>query len=219
MKQFIQWWGGIFIVTLVALSLAGFMPKQGRVIENKLLSSLLHKDVVALEIQVPTDSVSQVDVPEVFERPTHLEIPSVHIAFDIVHPQSSEVSLLDTYLSKGIVYYPGSGLLNEEKNLLLFGHSSNLKHVRNEAYKALTGIEKVIPGDKIFVRGETSEYVYTVESIQLVNKNQELVAFNTGKKEITISTCNTFGKKDDRYVVRASLAYHLPLAQDTPNNK
>jgi len=209
MKQFIKWWAGISFATFVALSLAGFIPKKAGEWENMLISALMYRDAKADTAAVPV--TSPVPEPVRLEMPTHMVIPSVKIDFAIVEPEAVTNSALDDALAKGIVHYPGSGLLGESANMLLFGHSSHLAHVRNQAYKALTGIDKVIPGESIMIRGQEHEYFYEVTSVHRADKFEELVEFKTGERELTISTCDTFGKKDDRYVIKAKFKERRPI--------
>ncbi len=214
MNHFITWWLGIFIVTLVFLSFVGFVPQKMRQAQNLILSALMNEDVYASD---QTGQDEKKDPPQevvITERPTHLSIPTVGITFAIVESESTAVEILDAALTKGIVHYPGSGLLGEDTNVLLFGHSSHLKYVRNPAYRALTGIEKLQSDDRIIVRGEKNEYIYSVISVRLTDKNEELVQFDSAAGKLTISTCNTFGSKDDRYVVTADLLAVLPIEQN-----
>jgi sortase (surface protein transpeptidase) len=45
--------------------------------------------------------------------------------------------------------------------------------------------------------------VYTVTRVQKASEDDVLVDFNKGDRMLTISTCDTFGKKQDRWVVEA----------------
>ena len=206
MRSFIQWWFGVFFITLVSLALFGMIPKKARELENKLYAALMNRNILAeSEIVAPAEKIEP-EVPLILtkaELPIRIQIPSARIDFRIVEPETNDIGTLDRSLIDGVVHYPESGLLGEDANMLLFGHSSNLKYVRNPAFKALTGIQKVASGDTVIVQSELRNYIYRITSIELVDKNQELVAFETGSAKLTISTCNTFGKKEERYVVKA----------------
>jgi len=199
--SFIQWWIFVSLVTIITLSAFGLVPQKARDLQNQVYTFMLHKNISA-SVESPNVSLESA-VVVVPEFPTRVTIESANIDFVIVEPESADITILDKALSKGIVHYPGSGLLGEESNVFLFGHSSNLKNVRNPAYKALTGIEKVSIGDEIVVESDTKEYIYKVTSVRLAKSHEIRVDFNTGEKELTLSTCDTFGKKEDRYVVRA----------------
>lgn len=137
--------------------------------------------------------------------PTRVIIGKIGVDSTIQHPQSQDVDVLDTALTKGAVYYPGSGTI-ENGNIFLFGHSTNWQIVQNEAYKTFNGLEKLVAGDVITIWGDDGEiYQYAVEKVSLVDENSALVNFNTADNRLTISTCNTFGAKEERWVVEAVL--------------
>jgi len=139
------------------------------------------------------------------ELPLSIKIPKVNINSQIYNPESSDVKLLDSLLLKGVVRYPGSGLLGGEGNVFLFAHSTGIKIVNNQAFKAFNGLKNLKEDDSISVFSDKNEYIYKVISIKLVGANKELVEFNTNGKKLTLSTCNTFGAKIERYVVEAEL--------------
>jgi LPXTG-site transpeptidase (sortase) family protein len=136
-------------------------------------------------------------------EPRSLHIPTVGITVPIVTPTSTTISALDTALADGVVRYPGSGNPGERTNILFFGHSSNLPVVHNPAYRALNKLEDVRLGDDVYVRSGEREYHYKVFAVRLTTDTEELVTFTSDERQITISTCNTFGQKSERFVVQA----------------
>lgn len=142
--------------------------------------------------------------------PTVLSIPTVDIRVPIVNPMKTDVETLDDALTTGVVHYPGSGLPGERSNVLLFGHSSHLPVVNNPAYKALNGLEYVKLGDDVYVETKTTAYHYRISAIRLTTAEEELVSFGSSRRMITISTCNTFGTKSERFVAEAILVGSIP---------
>ena len=175
-------------------------------------------DMVPIELQVQTGSeridssfaVSEFGygqpvevIPDSSAKPTRVIIEKVGINSVIEHPQSQEVSALDTALQKGAVYYPGSGSFSKG-NILLFGHSTNHPVVINQAYKTFNRLNELVSGDKITIMGDDQKsYIYEVKTVNTLDDDKALVEFNTGKRTLTLSTCNTFGKKQERHVVIA----------------
>jgi LPXTG-site transpeptidase (sortase) family protein len=136
-------------------------------------------------------------------EPIKIRIDSVAINVDVIRPQSKDVAILDQSLLKGAVYYPGSGSV-EKGNMLVFGHSTGLSVVRNQAFRAFNNLKNVSDGDLILVTGEDGVvYRYIAKSAVLVDESEALVQFDTRERMITLSTCNTFGKKQERHVVKA----------------
>ena len=117
--------------------------------------------------------------------------------------QYSDLAELDEALKTGSVHYPGSGNLEDTSNLFLFGHSSYLPDIINDAYTAFNGMQDLEDGDIIRVQSATHEYFYTVDFVELEDANDEWVELSNTEKKLTLSTCNTFGRKQDRYVVEA----------------
>jgi LPXTG-site transpeptidase (sortase) family protein len=135
--------------------------------------------------------------------PSRIVIASVGIDTVVNRPDSQNVETLDQALLSGAVYYPGSGSL-VRGNAFLFGHSTGLSVVRNQAYKAFNNLKQVKAGDEILVYGEDGNiYTYSAVSTELVTEDTALVEFDTAERMITLSTCNTFGKKEERHVVKA----------------
>lgn len=145
---------------------------------------------------------SKSHIEEVGSTPVRLVVPKASIDIVVQNPDVTDPTVLDGYLKKGIVRYPGSGLLGRG-NTLLFGHSSNWEVVKNPNYKALNGIEDLVKGDEIVVYSLDAKYIYKVTTVRMAKAEEIRVDFSEDKNMITLSTCNTFGAKQDRYVVEA----------------
>ena len=135
--------------------------------------------------------------------PNHIKIPKIGVDVSVSNPESDSIDILDEYLKKGSVHYPGSGSL-AGGNMFLFAHSTGFKVVQNQAYKAFNNLKNLSAGDSVFVSGEDGKiYVYKVSTVKLATDKDVLVTFDRKDRMITLSTCNTFGQKAERYVVEA----------------
>ncbi len=139
------------------------------------------------------------------EMPLRVEIPKLGIRTLVTNPASSDVATLDSALLKGAVRYPGSAVPGEEGNVLLFGHSSRLPVVQNQAFKAFNDIQKLEEGDPIVVFGEERAYIYAVETVVEANTASDAVPLAVDGAKLTLATCNNFGTKEDRFIVTAKL--------------
>jgi len=139
------------------------------------------------------------------EKPSRVIIDRIGIDSKINNPESRNITILDESLKSGVVRYPESGLIGSKNNVLLFGHSSDLPVVLNKNYKAFNDIEELVFGDIIKVQSENTEFIYEVFSVEEANAEDFRIDFNTNKRLLTISTCNTFGDLNDRFVVQAEL--------------
>jgi LPXTG-site transpeptidase (sortase) family protein len=147
------------------------------------------------------------------ELPLRVEIPALGIRTAVVNPTSSSISVLDAELTKGAVRYPGSGIPGEEGNVLIFGHSSHLPVVHNQAYRAFNDIQKLREGDVIYVIGKENAYIYAVESVEEATTESDAVPLAVDGAKLTLATCNNFGSKEDRFIVVASLVKIDPLSE------
>jgi LPXTG-site transpeptidase (sortase) family protein len=147
------------------------------------------------------------------EVPLSIKIPSIGVDSQIYNPTSTDVNMLDSYLLKGAVRYPGSALLGASGNVFLFGHSTGFKIVNNQAFKTFNGLNNLKAGDIMSVFSDKNEYVYKVLTVKLEGADETLVKFGSTGKKLTLSTCNTFGAKSDRYVVEAEQVNFKPIAK------
>jgi len=176
--------------TFIILSILGLVPEEKEpIVEERVTKETLEEKLLSI---TPT-------------LPQRVVIDEVGIEININNPESTDINVLDNSLNSGAVRYPGSGLLNEKTNMLLFGHSSHLPIVRNKNYKAFNNLENLKAGNKISVFSNTHEFIYEVTSVEEANAENALVVFESDKREITLSTCNSFGNLDDRFVVKANL--------------
>ena len=85
------------------------------------------------------------------ELPLSIKIPVIGVDAPIYNPATTSVSVLDGYLLKGAVRYPGSGLLGGDGNIFIFGHNTGIKIVYNQAFKTFNGLKDLKAGDLIHV--------------------------------------------------------------------
>lgn len=138
------------------------------------------------------------------EEPVRISIPSIGVNSIIKNPISTNYETLDTELTKGVVRYPGSGYPGLG-NMFLFGHSTGFSLVQNQAYKVFNRLKDLKNGSSIYIYGNQATYEYKVTSVKKVDEKTALVSFNTTKNMITLSTCDSFGKQTDRFVVEGEL--------------
>ncbi len=200
--QFILWFALIFLVSFSGLYLLGLIPSELLGGDGDSALDVLNSSVVS-ESDLPIIQKPIATTHEYHgELPTHISIPSIGVDAKVSVPKNTSTSVLDESLTHGAVYYPGSGLL-ADGNVFIFGHSTNWKVVNNPAYKTFNGFKDVKAGDTVRVKGSIHTFVYKVISVTLANDNEVWVDLSSDQKQLTLSTCNTFGKKQERYVIRA----------------
>lgn len=212
--QFIAWFSGIFLLTMVVLSIVGFVPTEFKdATQQPGFFERIKLAVLGVEYwQSPQiegnssqvhSSASQVDRQGILaEYPVRMVISSIGLDTVIRNPSSTNAEVLDIELTRGVVRYPGSGFPGSG-NMFVFGHSTGFSVVQNQAFKVFNRLKDLQPGDEINVYSGSREYVYKVSSVRKVDKNDTWVKFDGGRDILTLSTCDSFGKKSDRYVVEA----------------
>jgi LPXTG-site transpeptidase (sortase) family protein len=150
-------------------------------------------------------------VPAAPENPILISIAKISLQVPIANPTTNDIQALDAALLKGAVRYPTSARLGENGNVVLFGHSSYLPVVHNQAYKAFDDIQKLKEGDIIMVHSSGRIYTYAVEHVTKVSANDGVIPLAISGKKLTLSTCDSFGAKTDRFVVTAGFIESKPL--------
>ena len=123
----------------------------------------------------------------------------------VLNPASRDIEDLDEALLEGVVRHPDSADFEHEGNIFILGHSSYLPNVLNHNFQAFNGIQELTWGDRIRLQSEDTEYVYRVERVFQAAAADVIVPFTPGEARLTLSTCDSFGSKDDRFVVEAVL--------------
>ena len=187
-----------FTVTFAILSAFGIVPESPSTEVKEPIVDTERKHNLNPEI-------------EAFAVPVRIVADSIQLDANVLNPESRAVADLDKALLGGVVRYPGSGRLSDNSNTLIFGHSSYLPVIHNAAFKIFNEIKDLKAGEVIRVYSEKREYVYRVESVKHVSSEDALVTFTKGEKKLTLSTCDSFGKKTDRFVVEASFVGSYPI--------
>lgn len=193
-----------FIFVLLFVISAGFnaVPLSIREVNNVIFSLFVHDDRVSLNgteptADIPTDRTGEYTEP--------IRIVSTRVGLDakILNPESRDGKVLDDALLYGAVRYPGSGDLESTQNIFIFGHSSFLPVVHNQNYKAFNGLRSMVKGDTIVLYGNKRSYTYVVEKV--VHTTADLAYINVASRdhELILSTCDSFGAKEERYIVTA----------------
>ncbi|OHA18665.1 MAG: hypothetical protein A2664_00355 [Candidatus Taylorbacteria bacterium RIFCSPHIGHO2_01_FULL_46_22b] len=210
-------WLVIFVMSYTILSVVRLVPAElsdaNSAAVNALFSILTpvsREAVVSVSNNAFAQTGASAAVVQEVILPDHLSIEKIGVDAPIVNPATRDITVLDAALMQGIVRFPGSGGLDDDSNMFLFGHSTNRTAVYNQAYKSLNRLGELQIGDIITVTSGGIEYRYRVFSVSLADSDKALVEFSTGEKLLTLSTCDTFGARSDRFVVHARFIKDLP---------
>ncbi len=204
-RQFIILSAVVFLTAFLGIHALGAEPEPIKDMNAKVLAFAdLRRLATTAEVPVVEESIER-------GVPTGISIPKIGLNAGIVNPSSTSISALDTALEKGVVRYPGSAYPGEKGTVFLFGHSSGLPVVNNQNYKVFNNLWDLSSGDLIVIRSKDRAYSYRVTSVSLVTDSNAVVEFQTNERKLVLATCNTFGKKQDRYVVSADFVESYPV--------
>ena len=199
----------MFFLALSALDSIGWVPSYVDGVRADTfidISSSSTSGSIALS-DLPTLGTTRSYTPASNEapiKPTRIVASSIGLDLPILNPEDTAVSALDNALLTGSVRYPLSAQLNEEGNIFIFGHSSSLPVVKNKMFKAFNDISDLREGDTIKLMGGGMTHTYRVTSVRRTDAGEALVDFSkTNGRRLTLSTCDTFGGKNSRFVVEA----------------
>ncbi len=209
-KRFLILWISVFLASYGVLSFTGLIPDELKEFNASSIASLQWRAPAAsVDGTLPGQGLSSTtpaeNIPSVKETilPDRIIIEKIAVDAPVMNPESRDIAVLDQALLSGVVRYPGSGGLDDASNMFLFGHSTNWAVVHNQSYKSFNRLGELQIGDVITVLSGSQEYRYRVFSVALVDKDKALVELGSGEKLITLSTCDTFGQRSDRFVVQA----------------
>jgi|AntRauTorcE11897_2_1112592.scaffolds.fasta_scaffold03595_8 LPXTG-site transpeptidase (sortase) family protein len=209
-----RFWSHRVSYTLVAAAIAftaylllymvGFVPNEfrydpaGSSVKTPATAPLATTSLDQLSGIIPTN-----------EAANRITIEKIGVDTVIKNPVTTNVQALNNYLAEGAVRWPTSGHPGNG-NLYVFGHSTSYETVINQAYKTFNRIEELERGDVITVRSNSGIYRYSVADVQFYKDAEAYIPFNSGENMLTLSTCNSFGAKEDRIVVRANFEGYQP---------
>ena len=132
-------------------------------------------------------------IPEGLQPLGRLEIPSIDLSAVFMEGADNRT------LRRGIGHIPGTALPGSVGNVALSAH-------RDTFFRRLGELSS---GDVIWITTLRGHYKYIVESSQIVDSNQWLIARTIGPPTLTLVTCYPFyyiGPAPKRFIVHAALS-------------
>ncbi len=137
--------------------------------------------------------------------PRKIIIDALDREVPVLNPTSRTIADLDEALLSGVVRHPDSADFSADGNVFILGHSSYLPTVFNKNFQAFNGLQDLEWGDTIRVQTSDTEYTYRVQDVYQAKASEVFVPNTPGEARLTLATCNSFGSKDDRFIVEAIL--------------
>jgi len=198
---------GIFAITFGFFFVIDFLPEKPSEEESEEVTVS-----VAVASEEEKESVEEIMVAEIDPLPVKIIFDSLDEREVVVlNPQSSAIAALDNALLSGVVRHPDSADFEDTGTIFLFGHSSYLPNVFNKNFQAFNGVQDLKWGDKVRLQSGNTEYVYRVDKVYQVKASDAEVEIEHTESKLTLATCNSFGSKDDRYIVESTLVDSYPI--------
>ncbi len=191
----------VFLASYVVLVALDFVPEPKAMEIEKPLPTT-DED---LFIEQSADNGFNLPVGNVEEPvlPSAIYIKKLDRTIPVLNPDSRDVAALDAALLNGAVRHPDSAALSQDGNIFILGHSSYLPTVLNKNFQAFNGIQDLKWGDIIEVTSAGNIYTYEVDKVFKASADNLTVPIAGEGRRLTLATCNSFGSKDDRFIVEA----------------
>src|SRR3989344_6301307 len=176
-------WTLVFLVSYTILSVVGFIPLELAEMNARAMDTVssLRTVIGAPAPAAVAGAVSTTtSISESFRQmvlPERIVIEKIGVNAPVKNPETRDIVTLDKALLEGVVRFPGSGGLDDESNMFLFGHSTSFKTVHNPAFQSFNRLGELQIGDAISLRSGDTDYLYKVFSVSQVDKDDALVEF------------------------------------------
>ena len=193
-----------FVAVLLAytvLFIIDFIPEPVKEVPVDKATTQTQVSQEVEEMEEVVEMVPAVDSP----LPLKVIFDTLDREVTVLNPASRAIAELDTALLDGAVRHPDSADFTEDGNIFILAHSSYLPNVFNKNFQAFNGIQDLTWGDTVRLQSEDMEYVYRVDKVYKAMASEVFVPETPGEAKLTLATCDSFGSKDDRFMVEATL--------------
>lgn len=187
----------IFIVILGVLNAPIFLSRFGSGDKNK------SQIITTQELQkVAMADSAPLDPGEIVPANTQLVVPKINVNAPIVFSPTSEEKIIQEYLTKGVVHYPGTAVPGTVGNSFITGHSSNFWWIKGNYNYVFVNLDKLAVGDQAKIYHNGKKFVYQVSEIKVVSPTDVSVLAATDTPVLTLMTCTPPGTNWKRLIVR-----------------
>ncbi len=164
-------------------------------------------------VTIETEHATSTKQTVVDPLPVKIIFDSLDREVEVLNPETSTVAVLDAELLKGVVRHPDSADFKNTGTIFILGHSSYLPNVMNKSFQAFNGIQKLTWGDTIRLQSSDREYEYKVDRVYEAKASSAEVPLQFETAKLVLATCDSFGSKDDRFIVEATLVNTIEIPE------
>jgi LPXTG-site transpeptidase (sortase) family protein len=188
---------------------AGGLTSAQIALRNKLNLNMI-SERITYDVSVNQGKAVISDEAKNFDltRNGEISIPKLKIQVPLIF--SKDPASFDTDLEHGVIHYPGTALPGETGIVYVSGHSSDYIWKHDPFASVFTRINRLSPGDDIFVTvygqgGKVYNYHYQVVGQQIFAPDDQTQFIDATSSKLNLSTCWPIGTAKDRMVVTAKL--------------
>lgn len=159
--------------------------------------------------------------PTVTEAPSadpRLIIPKLNVDVPVHFGISNDENTVIQAMENGIAHFaiPGANALpGQVGNVVLTGHSSGDVYSSNPYKFIFSGLERLVPGDLIYINYNSVRYTYSVTRLETVEPTDvSALVYNTPKPVLTLITCTPLGTSRYRLLVTAEQINPAPTTSE-----
>jgi LPXTG-site transpeptidase (sortase) family protein len=182
------------VLTAIGIFLVVLLLFKSPIILSELNYSLGHKSPAA-----PAASTAGAIAP----TDNSIIIPKINVNAPIEYISSVQENDILTALESGVVHYANTALPGQPGNVAIFGHSSNDWWEPGNYKFVFVLLDKLSPGDIIYIDYQGTRYAYQVQSSTVVDPTDVAVLNPTPTPTLTLITCSPPGTSLRRLVVTA----------------
>lgn len=196
------------VLTAIGIFLVVLLLFKAPIVLNELNYSLGHKSP-ATPAATTAGAIAPTD--------NSIIIPKINVNAPIEYISSVQENDILTALESGVVHYANTALPGQPGNVAIFGHSSNDWWEPGNYKFVFVLLDKLSPGDIVYLDYQGTRYAYQVQSSTVVDPTDVAVLNPTATPTLTLITCSPPGTSLRRLVVTAKQVTPAPtMAAPSP---
>lgn len=208
----------ILLLTYLVTNFYALRAKFAYWYDNDLAIST--EDVSQKESSSPASDTSEIKKPDLPSiSPNTISIAAIGVNAPVIWQVNNIDKELTSKLENGVIQLNGTALPGQVGNIYITGHSSNYSWARGSFNNVFALLDKLVPGDTIYMNYKDIIYSYTVSSTKVVAATDMSVLAQSSDSRLSLVTCWPVGTSLKRLVVIATQTIPDPKNNTSVNGK